>query len=174
MIHNYGLLWRRDRIYWGKGGKGDNSAHLRGMPTRSKKKPPDTKKEETVDFRKQIGVYGLYHDFELVYVGQVGAKTEKGEEGTNFHTRLNCHRTDFLEDRWNRFSWFGIRKVRMNGRLGAITGGATPTKADILDTLEAVMISISEPKLNRKGGKWKIAKEYFQWWSAEEVGDRSE
>lgn len=171
MIYNYGLLWRRDLIFWGKGGKGDNPAHLKGMKTRSKKQMPSLSRK-TVDFRCQIGVYVLYYDFELVYVGQVGAKAEKGEEGTNFYTRLNQHKADFLADRWNRFSWFGIRKViQKPGRkqdkiLGSIPDGVQSTRADFFNTLEAVMISISEPKLNRQSGTWKKpAEEYFQWWN---------
>lgn len=174
MIYNYGLLWCRELIYWGKGGKGDNSAHLRGMKTRSKRKTPSLPKAQTVDFREQIGIYVLYQDFELVYVGQTGAKAKKGEKRTDFYTRLNQHKADALADRWNRFSWFGIRKVinqpgsKQRKILGAIPEGVHSTRADFLNTLEAVMISISEPKLNRQGGTWQPAEEYFQWWSEKE------
>lgn len=178
MIYNYGLLWRRKLIYWGKGGKGDNSAHLRGTESRSTKKTPTAPVEKTVDFRGQIGVYALYHDFELVYVGQAGTKKKSEEGGMNFYTRLKQHKADFLADRWNRFSWFGIRKVikkpgsKQVKILGAIAKGAYPKRADILNTLEALVISISEPKLNRQGGTWKPAVEYFQWWSNEEREDQ--
>ena len=176
MIYNYGLLWRRDLIYWGKGGKGDNSAHLWGMTSRSKKEPPSLKAEDlktkAKNFRRQIGVYALYYEFELVYIGQTGRNAEKGEKkGKDLYTRLNEHRSDQLADRWTKFSWFGIRKVTADG-LGTIKQGATPRTADILDTLEAVMISISEPKLNRRSGSWGPAREYFQWWSNEQLEDQ--
>lgn len=168
MIYNYGLLWQRDHIFWGKGGKGDNPAHLRGMTYRSKRKTPSPD-AETVDFRTQIGVYVLYYDFELVYVGQTGGNTKKGEEGTDFYTRLNQHKADSLADRWTRFSWFGTRKVLTDGALGAITDGVKLQRADFLNILEAMMISISEPKLNRQSGTWEPAQEYFQWWSEKEL-----
>lgn len=90
----------------------------------------------------------------------------------NFYTRLNQHKADFLADRWNRFSWFGIRKVLAGGELGTVKAGAQPKRADILNTLEALVISISEPKLNRQSGTWKPAVEYFQWWSNEELEDQ--
>lgn len=167
MIYNYGLLWHRDRIFWGKGGKGDNSAHLRGMKTRSKRRTPSLPKEKTVDFREQIGIYALYQDFELVYVGQAGAKAKKGKKGTDFYTRLNQHKADALADRWNRFSWFGIRRVNKDG-LAIIKDKVITERADVLNTLEAMIISISEPKLNRQGGAWQPAEEYFQWWDDKE------
>lgn len=172
MIYNYGLLWRRELIYWGKGGTGgDHSAHLWGMTSRSKKEAPSPE-ARAVNFRPQIGVYALYYEFELVYIGQTGRNVEKGEKrGKDFYTRLNEHRSDQLADRWTRFSWFGIRKVTTQG-LGMIKQGANPKTVDILDTLEAVMISISEPKLNLRRGSWGPAKEYFQWWSEKERAEQ--
>lgn len=174
MIYNYGLLWHRDRIFWGNGPK---PAHLRGMENRSRREVPPSN-TRTVDFREQIGIYALYQDFELVYVGQTGANAKKGEEGTNFYTRLNNHKADDLADRWNRFSWFGIRKVNKTvkktagyleaGHLAIITTRTVTERADVLNTLEAMIISISEPKLNRQGGSWKPAEEYFQWWDDKE------
>lgn len=168
MIYNYGLFWRRDLIYWGKGGKGDYSGHLWGMTSRSKRGIPRLE-AEAVDFRTQIGVYALYYDFELVYIGQAGGITEKGGEGKDFHTRLGEHRGDHLADRWTRFSWFGTLKVGKSGVLGNIPKGVNLQRADFLNILEAVAISISEPKLNRQGGSWGPAKEYFQWWSEKEI-----
>jgi hypothetical protein len=63
LIHNYGLFWRRNDVYWGKPG---DLGHLQGHPARSA--------FAIVDFRDQQGVYCLYDDnFHLVYVGQAGA-----------------------------------------------------------------------------------------------------
>lgn len=104
---------------------------------------------EPVDFRKQAGVYVLYDDnFRLVYVGQAGAGSQ------NLFSRLKQHKKDALADRWTRFSWFGIRWVRKNGKLAAGAAQHNIKSGDILNHVEAILVSAAEPPLNRQGGRF--------------------
>jgi hypothetical protein len=41
----------------------------------------------------------------MVYAGQVGSGNQKLD-------RLEQHRRDSLAGRWNKFSWFGLRRVK--------------------------------------------------------------
>lgn len=139
LIHNYGLFWRRSDIFWGRA---KVSGHLRGYPARGAFR--------TVDFRNQQGVYCLYDDnFHLVYVGQAGAN-----DNQRMFDRLKQHRTDALADRWQRFSWFGIRWVTKGDKLAAEADGAHTTAGKVLNHIEAILISASEPPHNRQGGRF--------------------
>jgi hypothetical protein len=139
LIHNYGLFWRRNDVFWGRP---KVKGHLKGVPAKETSADP-------VDFRDQAGVYVLYDDnFRLVYVGQAGA-------GNQFlFTRLKHHRKDALADRWTRFSWFGIKWVKQSAKLAV---GATKFSVkydDILNHIEAILISAAEPPHNRQGGRF--------------------
>ena len=62
IFKNFGFLWDRELVNWGKGGK---KGDLIGVSQK--------KQAEKVDFRKQIGVYALYDKNEqIVYVGKAG------------------------------------------------------------------------------------------------------
>jgi len=67
MVHTYGLHWRLDRVFWGRPKVA--STHS-GAASRSPKARP-------VDFRLQRGIYVLYADYELVYVGHTGAGNDR-------------------------------------------------------------------------------------------------
>src|SRR3569832_1312077 len=59
VIKNYGLMWRRDAVFWGKGNR---KGVLEGR-----------RSGKTINFRDQIGVYVLYDESRRpVYVGQAG------------------------------------------------------------------------------------------------------
>jgi hypothetical protein len=154
MIESYGLHWTIERVDWGKPGVG-NSGTLLGAATRSRKAKP-------VDFRKQRGIYALYADYELVYVGQTGASNDR------LFKRLKQHRNDHLSERWNRFSWFGTQWVTKSNRLSEDTAAVSQTVEAALNILESVSIAISEPKLNLQRGRWGEAKKYFQYWKRRE------
>lgn len=163
MFRTYGLLWREDRVFWGWSNtrghlKGQEVNKVTGKPTG---KPP-------VDFREQIGIYALYDNFELVYVGQVGAKKEDDDKGKTLFDRLKDHRDGRHSERWDRFSWFGVRDVKAGGGLTAIRKAVSGvTKAQILDQFEAVMIALSEPKLNlQRGNLSNYATQYSQWYDS--------
>ena len=156
LFQNYGLHWHVDRVKWGKPGKG-GAGTLAGFRTVS---------QGEVDFRDQRGVYVLYDSgFRLLYVGQAGYGNQR------LYNRLHQHRFDALGERWSRFSWFGIDPV--TGRPGKKgLQEKEPSVGDvgvILNHMEAILIASVEPSLNRQGGKFGDAVQYYQWY--EEADD---
>ncbi|MGB6688103.1 MAG: GIY-YIG nuclease family protein [Terracidiphilus sp.] len=139
LIQNYGLFWRRNDVFWGRP---NVRGHLKGVPAKETSADP-------IDFRNQAGVYVLYDEnFRLVYVGQAGVANQYQ------YSRLKQHTKDALADRWTRFSWFGIRWARVNGEL-AKGAEKVPVSTDkVLDHIEAILISSSEPPHNRQGGRF--------------------
>ena len=85
MIYTYGLHWDIARVHWGWQ---NNKGSLRGAASRSAKAKP-------IEFRDQRGIYALYADYDLVYVGQTGAGNDR------LFKRLKTHRSDHLAERWN-------------------------------------------------------------------------
>lgn len=148
MIESYGLHWHADRVDWGRPAY---AGTLLGAASRSHRARP-------VDFREQRGIYALYANYELVYVGQTGAGNDR------LFKRLKAHRRDHLSERWNRFSWFGTQWVTKSGALSADTARLSNSVEASLNILEAVGIAIAEPRLNLQRGKWADATKYFQWW----------
>ena len=148
MIRGYGLYWQAHEVDWGKTGAG-NSGTLLGAKTRSKR-------ARQIDFREQRGIYALYADYELVYVGQTGSKKKR------LFSRLKEHRNDHLAGRWNRFSWFGTQWVTKKYLLSSDTVAVHEGINSVLNILEAVSIAISEPKLNLQRGRWGQSIPYFQ------------
>ena len=151
MIQSYGLHWHIDRVFWGYP---NVAGTLLGAASRSPKARP-------VDFRYQRGIYTLYADYELVYVGQTGAGNDR------LFKRLKSHKTDHLSERWNRFSWFGTQWVTKAGTISADTARLGESVEAALNILESVTIAIAEPRLNLQRGKWGEATKYFQWWEHE-------
>ncbi len=152
MIQSYGLHWRTERVSWGKQ---KVAGTLLGAASRSPKARP-------VGFREQRGIYALYADYELVYVGQTGAGNDR------LFKRLRFHKSDHLSERWNRFSWFGTQWVTNQNLLSTDTAGVNQQMKAALNVLEAVSIAIAEPRLNLQRGAWSDATQYYQWWSGAE------
>lgn len=138
IIYNYGLFWHVDDIFWGKPAE---EGMLLGVPAKARSEQP-------VDFRYQSGIYALYADYDLVYIGQTGKGNQK------LFTRLRTHRRQKLSGRWNRFSWFGTRRVLGNGVLANERLKSPSTHEEALNHMEAKLISVGEPNLNRQGGTW--------------------
>jgi len=139
LIHNYGLFWRRSDVFWGRPRV---TGHLKGVPAKETSSTP-------VDFREQAGVYALYDDnFRLIYVGQAGAGNAR------LFTRLKHHMKDALADRWTRFSWFGTRWVKGNFELAKGAAKFTIKYAVLLNHIEAILISATEPPHNRQAGRF--------------------
>jgi hypothetical protein len=122
MIRSYGLHWRADQVFWGKPGIGNNGSLL-GAASRSSK-------AHVVDFREQRGIYALYAEYELVYVGQTGAGNDR------LFKRLKMHRNDHLSERWNRFSWFGTQWVTQKNELSTDTAAVKQTVEAALNIAE--------------------------------------
>ena len=158
MIQSYGLHWRVDRVFWGRP---KVAGTLYGAASSSARARP-------VDFRNQRGIYALYADYDLVYIGQTGAGTDR------LFSRLKAHKHDHLSERWNRFSWFGTQWVTKAGTMSADTASVSQTVEATLNILEAVSIAIAEPRLNLQRGKWSDATKYFQWWERTGVDSEEE
>lgn len=147
MIRSFGIHWHIDDVVWGK--VGAQTGSLKGVASRKARAQP-------VEFREQRGIYALYADYDLVYVGQTGAGDNR------LLQRLRIHRSDHLSARWNRFSWFGTQWVTTQRTLSADTAAVNQSIKAALNTLESVAIAISEPRLNLQRGRWGDAQQYFQ------------
>ena len=142
LFKNCGLFWNADDVYFGRqGGRGVNRGALRGVA----EKTPSVE----VDFRDQIGIYALYADFDLVYVGQVGAG-----DGQRLLARLRQHSQKDFKGRWNRFSWFGLRSVLAGGELSNENTTFHPSRAQVLNHIEGIILQFAEPALNGQEGKF--------------------
>jgi hypothetical protein len=139
LISTVGFFWREDYVYWGAG---RNAGSLLGVPAKNRT-------AAAVNFREQSGIYVLYADYEVVYVGQSGLGNQ------NLFNRLKQHRTDDLAERWDRFSWFGIRRVLRGGRrLSGETTAVHPSLANVLNHIEGVLIHSVEPPMNGQKGRF--------------------
>lgn len=138
MIKSVGLFWKASDIFWGRG---NQPGKLLGVPQNNLTMEP-------IDFREQTGVYALYSGYQLLYVGQAGSGHAK------LFDRLKKHRTGDLAERWDRFSWYGLRRVLTNGSLSAEAEAAHPDITTVLNHMEAILIHTAEPPLNRQGGRF--------------------
>ena len=114
-------------------------------------------RKRVVSFLGQMGIYVLYDRFEQpVQIGQA----------TNIFDRLRQHRRDHLRNRWTHFSWFGFYKVGKDDELLVREQAGelrrTVTLEEGLNEIEAVLIQVLEPRLNRRGPNWKETEEYLQ------------
>ena len=83
IIKVYGEFWSRDRVDW----------KARQLPGVRKGKKP-------CDVWNQWGIYALYEDFRIVYIGQADNRA--------MGKRLDEHRKDRFAERWDSFSFFGM------------------------------------------------------------------
>jgi hypothetical protein len=139
MIRNMGLFWRRDNVFWDRQ---RNPGSLFGVPS-------DARRDEPTDFWDQVGIYALYANYNLVYVGQTGQGVQN-----RLGVRLRQHTDDDLAGRWDSFSWFGIRFVTPRNQLAAVPNVRNLTLPAILDLTEGILIAVGEPSLNRQRGRF--------------------
>jgi hypothetical protein len=99
IVKNFGFMWERDKVDWGRRGPG-GSASFDGFMVNSRKR--------RVSFLGQMGIYVLYDRFEQpIQIGQA----------TNIFDRLREHRRDYLRNRWSYFTWFGFYQVGASDEL---------------------------------------------------------
>ncbi len=96
-IRSYGMFWRREEVQWAPGA--GNVGKFRLLGRRHSNRPA----LQVVDFRDQRGIYVLYDDYGPYYVGLARDQA--------IGIRLRTHTRDIHRDRWDRFSWFGFRRV---------------------------------------------------------------
>ncbi len=140
MIKAYGRLWKRELVDWRKSGLYGTFQYT----------PKNAQKAKTVETNcwSQRGIYVLYEGYEPVYVGQAGIKAS-----ASIGNRLKAHTRDPFQDRWNRFSWYGICTINTtNGIVKDAAKQATVKPDQIISDLEAIAIYISDPPYNKKAG----------------------
>jgi len=146
VIKNYGLMWRRDSVFWGRGYR---KGVLYGRRSR-----------RVIDFRKQIGVYVLYDEGRKpIYVGQAG------QGNARLFSRLRSHMRDSLAHRWQYFSWFGLLRVNESGKLSGWDDKSKRVSGTIgssLNEIEGVLIAATEPAFNKQGARFRGIPRYRQ------------
>lgn len=146
IIQCYGLFWREEDVYW----NASKNARLMGVPARAKTATP-------TDFHEQVGIYVLYEGHQMIYVGQTGSGKRK------LFSRLKAHTKDGLANRWDHFSWFGLRRPIAHGGLSTEKLRTSAGMNIALNHIEAVLIAAAEPALNKQGGRFgKNAKRFLQ------------
>ena len=142
LIKVYGEFWNPELVNW------KNSWRLLGR-RRSDFKGPD------VNVYEERGIYVLYKDYQPVYVG----KADKQSIGY----RLQLPRQSWRKGpRWDRFSWVGIRGLRTNDKLRSQNAAFHPSTAELIATLEALLIVAIDPRLNSRREKFRNAVRLFQ------------
>jgi hypothetical protein len=155
VITHYGLFWSERDVFWGRQ---RNPGQLRGRekrPLGRRGAPTKEERKSVKDYRGFVGVYCLYGDGELLYVGEAGLVTQR-----TLFDRLKDHRKGALAGRWDRFSWFGREAA----------GGQCDVR-EALSQLEAVAIAIINPGFNRQAGTFGSAVQVFQVPHDEAEGD---
>ena len=147
MITHYGLFWSERDVCW-EGVKGQPGRLLgrEKEPLGRKGAPTKAERDNSRDYRSFLGIYCLYGDGELLYVGEAGLDTNR-----TLYDRLKQHRKGPMSGRWDRFSWFGREKCEGNASIKASLG-----------QLEAVAIAIINPGFNKQSGTFSGATQVYQ------------
>jgi hypothetical protein len=90
------MFWSVEEVNWFPGHTG---ARFELLGRRNKKSPA----LQVCDFRFQTGIYVLYDDYGPYYVGLTRHQP--------IGNRLRQHLVDAHAGKWDRFSWFGFRRV---------------------------------------------------------------
>lgn len=149
LITSFGVLWRRDWVAWSR------TPVLLGRRT--------TKPDE-IDLSDQRGVYVLLHDSEVIHVGTC---VHRG-----LAQMLNAHTFDRLSNRWDRFSWFGLRLPPSEEGMD----DDVPVVCDrtaLADALQLLMSETLQPRVCAYPWKERVAVEYIQIQGAVLETDRS-
>jgi hypothetical protein len=109
-----------------------------------------------VYFGGQIGIYTLEKNEKIIYVGKSGTG-----ENASIAVRLKDHTTNNKRNKWDTFSWFGLRAVRSTGTLVATPTVIMDTGALIQD-FETILIYLLQPRYNMRAGKYRHMEEYKQ------------
>lgn len=136
IVQAMGMYWRADRVIWEL-----TSPKILGQ---------ENERAEPVDFCNQIAVYLLHDRARVIYVGQTNSLGE----------RLRYHTNHRLNERWDRFSWFGLKGVDNEGKL--IDAAPSFAPQDVLTMMEALLIEALETPQNRRRGDGLNNVEFFQ------------
>jgi hypothetical protein len=132
LIKAYGEHWSRSRVDW-----------------KRRQMPGVLKGKRLVNVWEQKGVYALYDQFVIVYVGQAESRT--------LGQRLNEHQKDRFAERWDRFSWFGVRSFDPKTERPIDPSLTGLTQENIIRSMELMAILLANAALNRARGKFPSA-----------------
>lgn len=138
LLTSFGISWRRELVAWSA------NPNLNGQQQRGARK---------VNFSRQKGIYLLHDDKNIVYVGRAIDQM--------IGKRLFDHTTDRLNGRWNRFSWFGVLPVTEDGEIQE-RNDVQASIETLVTLMEALLIEVIEPPLNRRRGDDIGDREYIQ------------
>ena len=128
----YGLHWERDKVDW-------SARRLLGYDI-------DPHPEQAINFADQQGVYLLHSWQSVAYVGKTTARV-----GGLFQRLQEHHQRNVWSGKWERFSWFGIRRVDENGEMD--DGPDTASKDVVAALMEAVLIETLRPSFISTAGQ---------------------
>ena len=153
IIGAYGLFWEEELVDWNArpwrllGRQGLNSGSLR-----------------IVDFRRARGVYILYNDINVYYVGLA-----VGNNGIG--SRIRDHLNDEHSQLWNRFSWFTFDSPDHEGVIGddgvetvaqTYSGVENLDTKDLIRDLEALLQQAMQPLANKAMTNFAEGEEWYQ------------
>lgn len=150
------MFWRREEVEWSPGA--GNAGVFRLLGRKNSNKPA----LRIVDFREQRGIYVLYDDYGPYYVGLAREQA--------IGNRLRDHTRDKHRDRWDRFSWFGFRRVlKQQDAEGLRVLGGVPTQlvsgtSSTIGDIEALlMLSLGTVERgNKQTMKFRNADRWYQ------------
>lgn len=147
---SYGLLWSRDKVNW-KGGRKQKRKWNEGLLGQ------ESEGDKPKDFSGELGIYLLHQRGRVMYVGQTSEE---------LYSRLYDHTKaiDRLNDRWDEFSWFSLGEVGKTDQSDQSMSDTSSEQKVIIDLLEAVLIEVILPPLNRKAGN-NLGTKYRQYYS---------
>jgi hypothetical protein len=160
-IRCYGLFWLRDEVEWDSGqGREHRNALLGRRGERSSAL-------RLADFWDQRGIYVLYNDYGPYYVGEISKRP--------LGVRLHEHTKDAHGDSWDRFSWFGFRRVLKSvdedgvRQLGMMPAQLLSDYKDTIGDVEALLImSLGTHHVGNKDRRnFAAAEEWKHVWSHE-------
>jgi hypothetical protein len=149
IISSYGLFWRADEVQWFPG-QGKN---LRLYGRRGKIGPSF----QMCDFWRQEGIYILYGDLGSYYGGLT----------KHVGYRLRDHQSDKHAGNWDRFSWFGFRRIlkgkddRRLQKLGKMPTAKSVSPRVVIKDLEALVLKAMAVQ-NANDSHFNIGKKWEQ------------
>jgi hypothetical protein len=148
-IQNYGLNWVMERSMCTSRGRASGEWEIWGKAAKGTR----------VNFARQIGIYVLYKEDKMVYVGRAGGSAL---DTATILGRVYDHRFGERSKKdFDTFSWFGMLAVDDAGQLVS-EASRNLEIASVISDLEAVLIHLLQPPLNRTSGKHKHITEFMQ------------
>ncbi len=151
LVGAYGMFWDRSLIDW--------NAHGWRMLGRQGMNAGTIK---IADFRKARGVYVLYSDTGIYYIGLASG-------GNGIGGRLRDHLSDGHAERWSRFSWFAFdspseTETYPDGVLRNDHWAGVEEAEDkvVIREMEALLLAVASPPGNVQKTKFQEGSAWLQ------------